>query len=176
MSLILAIDPGSNKCGLAWFKDGLLVKTETRCTTSDTPLKRRLEIGSFLCDEIENADFIISEEPFLLGQNNNGMQRLLGYIEQITNGDVTFIHPMSVKKAMGRGSLDKEEVKTAVSKMLTDEDLKSFGIGNYESLFLSKRYDETDAIAIGLTYLIQIGQRKGPKVIQKKKKKVKNKK
>lgn len=157
MSKILAIDPGSNKCGLAHFENDLLITTETIESKEDTPLHRRLDIAWKIEEAIKTADIVICEEPFLQGRNNNGMQRLLGYIEFLAYENqiaVHFIHPMSVKKAMGTGKLDKEEVKHAIVKFLNDTECLING-----EVLLSNRYDETDAIAIGLTYLIEKGER-----------------
>lgn len=165
MERLLAIDPGSNKCGVARFTDGWLTLTETLVSTKKTPVERRLDIAEQLEKWVGNVDVVVCEEPFLQGQNNNGMQRLLGTIEFLAQKyyvPIHFIHPMSVKKAMGRGSLDKEEVKTAANKLLTDADIQMFGTNLYEELFLSQRYDETDAIAIGLTYQIREGERSAP--------------
>lgn len=148
MSSLLAIDPGSNKLGLAWFVNGKLSFTETLTTTAATPTARRLEVGEKLANYVHSSE-IASEEPLLLGRNNNGMQRLLGYIEWITRGKVAFYHPMTVKKFTGSGSSDKLEMALAVGEILeTDEEREVLA-----DAINREAYDETDAVCIGLTHL-----------------------
>lgn len=150
---LLAIDPGSNRCGLAWFEDGQLIKTITVTTEATSPLLRRLDISTKLKLVIfsDNPDKITSEEPLLLGPNNNGMQRLLGMIEQTTAGLVNFIHPMTVKKFMGHGGKDKLEVALAAGRLVkTDREQDIIADAIHR-----EAWDETDAAAIGLTYLMK---------------------
>lgn len=149
MNNIIAIDPASYSMGLAWFMDGRLVATKTIKSDKDTPLSRRLDMADKLAVFIETADKIVSEEPLLLGRNNNSMQRLLGYIELLTNGDATMIHPMTVKKFTGSGTSDKLEMALSVGEMLETDDEKEI----LADAISREAMDETDAVAIGLCYL-----------------------
>lgn len=155
MTSLLAIDPGSNKLGLAWFNNGKLVSTETLTTSASTPTARRLEVGEKLANYVHSSE-IASEEPFLLGRNNNGMQRLLGYIEWLTRGKVSFYHPMVVKKFTGSGTSDKLEMALAVGEMLETEAEKEI----LADAINREAYDETDAVCIGLTHLGKINERR----------------
>lgn len=151
MSQILALDPASNRTGVAVFLNGTLRLTKTITTNAETPLSRRLSIAHKIKDLIEsnNFDEVTSEEPLLLGRNNSGMQRLLGMIEAITKGKVNFIHPMSVKKFCGSGKLDKIEVALAAGNKLKTEKEKEI----LADAIAREAWDESDAVAIGLTYL-----------------------
>jgi Holliday junction resolvasome RuvABC endonuclease subunit len=115
---LLAIDPASNKCGVAIFENERLKKTLTLISKANTPLSRRLDIIYQLVPFIATADIIVSEEPMLLGRNNNGMQRLLGMIEKISEGQVVFYHPMTIKASLKSGSADKLEVGLAAGELL----------------------------------------------------------
>lgn len=145
MSRLLAIDPGSNKLGLAFFISGCLIATKTLTTTEKTPLERRLDMVNKLEVFTQEIDQVVSEEPLLLGRNNNGMQRLLGYIEFITGGTVGFVHPMTLKKFTGSGSSDKLDMALAVGEKLSEkeQDIMADAINR-------EAFDETDAIAVGM--------------------------
>lgn len=146
MSNLVAIDPGSNKCGLAFFINGLLVATKTLLTDKKTPIERRLDIADKLSVFMETVDSVASEEPFLQGQNNNGMQRLLGCIELLTNGKVSMVHPMTLKKFTGSGSSDKLEMALAVGEKFNTEAEQEI----LADAINREAWDETDAIAVGL--------------------------
>jgi Holliday junction resolvasome RuvABC endonuclease subunit len=148
---LLAIDPASNKCGIAFFREGKLVATRTITSTAETPLARRMDIARQLQKVYYPNLFegVVSEEPLLLGRNNNGMQRLLGYLELITEGKVSFIHPMTIKSKMGHGSKDKLEVALAAGEHLKTEDEKEI----IADIIRREAFDESDAVAVGLVYL-----------------------
>jgi Holliday junction resolvasome RuvABC endonuclease subunit len=147
---ILAIDPASNKTGIAIFSDGELQFTSTFVATADTPLKRRIQTAVYLNQLFDQYGLTVCEEPLLLGRNNNGMQRLLGMIE-LGDPNVVFIHPMTIKKAMGSGTLDKLSVAIAAGEKLQTEKEKEI----IADAVNREAWDETDAVAIGLTYLCQ---------------------
>lgn len=148
---LLAIDPASNKCGIARFENGVLVETRTLISTAKTPLFRRLDIAFQLAPFIAEADEIASEEPFLKGKNNQGMQRLLGMIEKVTNGHVHFFHPLTVKKTLGSGTLDKIEVALAAGELLEFQHEQEV----LADAIRREAFDESDAVAIGLTYFVK---------------------
>jgi Holliday junction resolvasome RuvABC endonuclease subunit len=145
MSSLVAIDPGSNKLGLAFFINNILVATKTLTTDKQTPLERRLDIADKLQVFIEAEADIASEEPLLLGRNNNFMQRLLGYIEFITGGAVKFVHPMTLKAYTGSGSNDKFEMALAIGEKLSDKEQEILA-----AAISREAFDETDAVAVGL--------------------------
>lgn len=146
---ILAIDPGSNKCGLAFFNESGLYYTHTILTKEKDPMKRRYDILTTLGKYITVSEKTVSEAPVLMGMNNNGMQRFLGVIEFLSKAGADFIHPMTVKKAMGSGTLDKLEVALAAGEKLKTEKEKEL----MASIIEREAWDESDAVAIGLTYL-----------------------
>lgn len=146
MSSLLAVDPGSNKMGLAFFIDNKLVATKTLTTDKQTPLERRLDIADKLGVFIQTVDIVISEEPLLLGRNNNGMQRMLGYIEFITGGLVKFVHPMTLKAFIESGSSDKLEMALAAGEKLHSEEEKEI----LAKAITNEAFDETDAVCVGL--------------------------
>lgn len=146
MSSLLAIDPGSNKLGLAFFINNALVATKTLTTDKTTPIDRRLDIADKLAVFMDTVDKIASEEPFLQGQNNNGMQRLLGCIELLTNGKVKMVHPMTLKAFMASGSSDKLEMALAAGeKVSTDAEKEVIA-----DAIAREAWDETDAVCVGM--------------------------
>jgi hypothetical protein len=149
MSNLLAIDPGSNNCGVAFFSSGTLLAARTISSFKTTPLERRLDIAYKLDSFFDSVDKVASEEPCLLGKNNNGMNRLLGYIEYLTQGKVQFIHPMTLKKFMGSGSSDKLEMALAAGEMLKTETEQEI----LAKLITAEDFDATDAICVGLWML-----------------------
>lgn len=148
---LLAIDPASHKTGIAIFNNGSLLRTETLETDAKTPLARRLQMAELINSILKftEPDLIISEEPMLQGRNNNGMARLLGYIEYLTRGNVVFIHPSTVKKAMGHGGKDKLEIALAAGRLVKTEKEQDL----IADLIAKEAWDETDAVAIALTHM-----------------------
>ena len=153
MSNLVAIDPGSNKLGLAFFINGLLVATKTLLTDKQTPLERRLDITDKLSVFIDAGCAVASEEPLLLGRNNNGMQRLLGCIELVTKGLVKFVHPMTLKAFTGSGSNDKLDMALAIGERLSEQEQEILA-----DAINREAFDETDAIVVGLFALNRKGQ------------------
>lgn len=146
---LLAIDPGSNKCGIAEFEGCTLKSTFTLVTKHTNPLEKRLDISWQLEELIKTADQVISEEPLLLGRNNNGMQRLLGCIEFLAHEStipLKFVHPMTLKKFMGAGTSDKLDMALAAGEMLKTEPEQELLAG----AITREAWDETDAVCVGL--------------------------
>lgn len=150
---VLAIDPGSYKTGLAMFVNTELTNTSTIEVKITDPKYRRMTMIQRLDDYMmfNRPNIVICEEPYLRGPANNGMQRLLGCIEWLNFGfaPLTFIHPMTVKKKMGAGTLDKLEVALAAGKLLKTDQEKEI----MARAIAREAWDETDAVAIGLTFL-----------------------
>ncbi len=147
---LVAIDPGSNKMGLAFFRDGILTSTATLETEEKEPAQRRYSILKKLELEIYGADLIASEAPVLMGANNNGMQRVLGVVEFLTQANAHFFHPMTVKaKIAGTGKADKLELALAAGRHVqtaAEQEIIAEAISQ-------EAWDETDAVAIGLCFL-----------------------
>lgn len=158
---LLAIDPGTNKLGIALFQDGKLIQTETITTKSKERYERTIDICGGLMTALDKApvgfDYniadsmtVVCEEPMMQGKANTAMQRLLGALEFLMSPRMNYIHPMTMKKVIKSKTADKEDVKTAVIKLVSDSE-----VAKHEALFLSQRYDEIDAVGIGLAYMIQ---------------------
>lgn len=152
MSNLLAIDPGSNKLGLAFFIAGKLVATKTLTTDKLTPLDRRLDMADKL-EVFIDTNTVVSEEPLLLGRNNNAMQRLLGYLEFVTAGQVKWVHPMTLKAFTGSGSNDKLEMALAIGERLDDNEQEVLA-----SAINREAFDESDAVAVGMWALGRKGE------------------
>jgi Holliday junction resolvasome RuvABC endonuclease subunit len=146
---LLAIDPGSNKCGVAFFSSGVLIAAKTIISDKASPLERRLDMAVKLDSFFDAVDEVTSEEPLLLGRNNNGMQRLLGCIEYLTQGKVSFIHPMTLKAFMGTGKADKLDMALAAGEMVQTPGEQEILAG----LIRDEDFDATDAVCVGLAYL-----------------------
>lgn len=143
---LLAIDPASSKCGIARFFEGKFTWSTTLHSGCDLPLARRLDIASQLLPFIVISDIVYAEEPFLLGKANTGMQRLLGMLERLTTGSVQFLHPMSVKKHFSPFSTSKLDLALAIGERLETEEEREM----LADLIAEEKWDETDAVAIGL--------------------------
>lgn len=164
--MLVAIDPGSYSLGLAYFLDGKLVKSETILITEKDPKLRRFAMAIRLSQKLgAEVTAVACEEPFLLGYTAHGMQRLLGMIEYIAGPEVKFIHPSTVKAFTGHGSKNKLEVADACREMLKGESEKEI----VTEAIKRKAFDETDAIAVGLTYIYKLKESKGEKTMPLKK-------
>jgi hypothetical protein len=93
---------------------------------------------------------VISEEPFLRGTANINMQRMLGVFEWLTGGRARFINPSAVKRWMGGGKLEKQEVAKATLAHLSEPEKKIV-----EELILESRWNETDAVAVALAWFLK---------------------
>lgn len=151
---LLAIDPASYKCGVALFDNKVLVQTMTLVSKGATPLERRLDIMKQLSAVILSSEEVCSEEPLLLGRNNNFMQRLLGMIEFVSGGQVSFIHPMTLKKQLGGGKKDKLEMALAAGERLVTDTEKEI----LADAIAREAWDETDAVAVGLAHIMREGK------------------
>lgn len=164
----LAIDPATKKLGLALFLDTKLVYTETLEAKAGDRLQRAASLIDQLAEVLwfRSPDIIVVEDPLLQGKANNAIQRIIGSIEALSEavnywqkersiaepGLYNYIPPMTVKKYMGSGSLDKLEVAMAAAKFLDQS-----GQDRVAELILQEAWDETDAVAIGLTWFLQRG-------------------
>lgn len=157
---LLAIDPGTNETGLAYFRDKTLMSTKTLSVealgiSKKDPREKRLALAGILFNifsQFPHNSSIICEEPLLQGRANTPMQRLLGMIEALAvNYNLNFIHPKTVKKLMGCGAMDKQEVAIEAGNLLTtdaEQDILA------EAIF-KEAWNETDAVAIGLAFMKQ---------------------
>lgn len=155
--LTLSIDPGTKCCGYALFKNQQLIEAGSvsadanleryaRTKTILESLIRRIDQTEFKVDLTENQQ-LICEEPVTKGFASLALNRLLGQIELAFTNEPVYIKPTAVKKAMGKGSLEKKDVRKAVLTLLDDKEVRRIN-GN-----ISMDFDMFDAIAVGLTHL-----------------------
>lgn len=163
MSNLIAIDPGSNKSGVAIFKDGALVHATTINAKQSLSLQlKRVMLAAdvffhidslFDTFKIDPNQFdtyqVVSEEPFLQGKSNTSMQRYLGNLEEMFVGRINYIHPMTIKKFMGSGDSDKLSMALAAGEMLKTEAEQEV----LAKAINEEAYDATDAVCVGLCYL-----------------------
>jgi len=149
--MILAIDPGTNKLGVALFTNSshFLVAFSIQAESkSPNRRERSVYIINKLVDyvtELQPEDLEIAlEEPLLRGNSNKAMERLLGMIEFVfKNYLIHYYAPMTVKAAMGSGSFDKDQMYNALIEVMPD---------NTRIEALKGDYDAVDAVCIGLTH------------------------
>lgn len=156
---LLAIDPGTKSMGVAFFNSAsLLVKTLTISTKLKDRYERTQDICSQLLDTLDAEqkwDYnsktlaVCCEEPMMQGKANTAMQRLLGCLEQMFSAKISYIHPMTVKKILGSGSLDKLEVALSVGNKVSTVPEKEIIAAATER----EAFDETDAAAIGFSHI-----------------------
>lgn len=152
---IIAIDPGSKSTGVAWFIGGKLVRLETYAAEGERASRTQQIVADILKGLDAVPTYIVMEDPLLQGKSNNSMQRFIGaleyaLLEHYFLKQIEYIHPMSVKKAMGYGGKDKQEVAAAAKDMLKTAEEKKL----VSKAIKSNAFDATDAVAIGLTYFI----------------------
>lgn len=150
---LVAIDPGSKSTGVAVFDDGILKETRRLIMISEDPRHRRVQMARLLdlfLDE-KNPDHVVCEEPQIQGVNGNYMHRLLGSFEFLCHPNLSYFHPATVKKSItGTGKAEKLEVALEAGKLLaTDTEQEILA-----NLIAREAFDETDAVAVGLTYLM----------------------
>lgn len=145
---VVAIDPGSYECGIAWFTWGRLQGTKTIYSDDKDIYQRRFIICERLRQVLDQADVIICEEPFLRGPPNNTMQRLLGAFEYLARGHINFISPMTVKAFTGSGKNDKLQVAKGAREFLAEQERCMI-----DDLISRNFWNETDAIAVGLAWI-----------------------
>lgn len=154
---LVSIDPGSNALGAAVFLNGRLhaVKTITAPKKNDSYMRSKhivselmvwLDLVGYDTRLIKNHE-AASEDPLLRGHAQTIIQRLLGQLEFLFPHRMYYYAPTAVKKAMGKGTLDKPEVKKAVIEKLNEAEAEELnGLDTFD-------YDAYDAIAVGLTHL-----------------------
>ncbi len=162
MSIILAIDPGYDRCGIALLKkeDGKESLIFSECFTTDR--KESLDQRIFsIGTELEQL--IMQYKPQQLAienvyfQNNQktiiGISEMKGvckYIAHKHNLDVFEYTPLQIKTAItGNGKSSKDQIAWMVPKLINyDFEQRRQALGGTSSGI----DDEIDAIAIGLTH------------------------
>lgn len=169
MTKLVAIDPGSKKLGVAVFdhkarKLITVFSLTSKYEAYSNRLKQLCEALKQQLIDLDASEVVVCEDPLLRGYANNIMQRLIGGLEASLSPVFNFVHPMTVKKVLGKGTLEKDKVAKAALKLLkTDGERRIM-----QSFIDAKDYDATDAVAIGLTYFIQKGELNGPTKARKK--------
>lgn len=155
LSSLISIDPGSNKIGIACFKQEHLIESEQvnlKGTTFYNRLRAmKLAVATFLA-KYSNIGYIAIETPYF-GRNPQtglklGMARgiilSLAFRHKIKIIDIS---PQEVRSHYGvRGNAKKEEYQKIVKLEFAKEINKKLG------------EDEADAIAIGSTAITKIRQ------------------
>lgn len=172
----LAIDPGNNKTGFAYFNEAykLLDVGHLDVEHLDSIHNKRHAIGAGLGAlkyylERQYGDRpirVICEEPIMQGKANQQMQRLLGVAETFFDHPFHYYNPLTVKATMGSGRFEKPEVAKAVSTYVAMSATEGAQKA-YLSAVDKKNWDMTDAIAIGLTHFIKLNLI--PKIAKEKK-------
>lgn len=160
---ILAIDPGTKSCGLAYFLNGQLVETASVKIDSKDSEVRILYIVDFiqkiLSPEIAITE-IVCEDPLLQGRNNNTMQRFLGALNYaLPSIPFNYIAPMTLKAYYGMAKEDKLSLANSLISCCSPSEKSLIN----EAIQL-EAYDETDAAALGIMFLESKGVRRGNNV------------
>lgn len=146
--LLVAIDPGYDRCGIAFFtfEGTLLYSTCIESNKKDTHSKRLHDIGEAFLTEInkwhpstiaiETLFFSLNKKTALKVAEARGV---VLYLAQTHNLEIVELSPQTIKTSLtGVGNASKSQVlrmTSLVMKMPVD----------------GKKDDEVDAIAIGLT-------------------------
>lgn len=165
---MLSLDPSTNCTGWAVFHNSNLVDAGSIKADSKQHRWARQamildKIVKLLEDRFQEFDIdvnsvgytIASEEPMVQGKNGLALHKFLGALEGLFKVPLNYIHPSTVKKLMGSGKLDKLEVALSVGTYLEsvrEQDLLA-------NLITKEDFDATDAIAIGLCYLMKAKER-----------------
>ena len=169
MSRLIAIDPATKKLGYAVFDKGVLEETGTLEAYDKNRLNRSMELISRIAliirevrysiiDSEDSIKTVVIEDPMLRGKANTTMQRFIGALEfsildnapaSIFFKSIHYIRPTTVKRAMGHGRYDKLEVALGAGELLTTDKEKEILADAVDR----EAWDETDAVAIGLTYI-----------------------
>lgn len=154
--ILLAIDPGSNKTGVALFKGKKLQSTETFEAPGERPDRTASIVKRLILKhKMQSISIIVMEDPLLKGKANNSMQRHIGALEHALLAHyklkkVEYIYPQTVKAILKAGQ-DKKDMAWAAYKLLTTDEEKDILAGAIER----EEWDATDAVAIGLAYFKQ---------------------
>lgn len=164
--IILAIDPGSKTSGTGVAV--LNITDKEKPSVLQTYELLPLQNASFpiiaqgiiwnvmLLIQVFKPDVVVVEEPFLQGLANKRMMKFLGVLEvELSKYDAqlqpVYISPRSVKKIVsGSGKAEKHELANCIISMVKNKRM-------IIKLIKEKRFDETDAIAIGLAFLRKDG-------------------
>lgn len=155
MKTLLAVDPGTKTCSIAWFIDGTLAETITIKSDNQERWIRQYEIITALQGYLRRADQVVSENPMMQGIAAQSMHKFLGALEYARGNEVHWVHPMTVRKAIaGSGKADKLEMAIAAGAMLKTEAEQDI----LAQLVADEDFDATDAISIGLYWLGKQGE------------------
>lgn len=163
--MLISIDPASSSLGYALFLEGLLVEAGSVKSSFTPPYKRRFDIINELHIKTYtySPSVLVCEEPKLGGRfqtaSQTAMDKLLGQIEYYFLNDreveeIFYYHPMTLKAQIGgSGKSSKLEVALGAGEILRSDKEKEI----VAKLIEAEDFDATDAIAAGLTHLIQEG-------------------
>jgi crossover junction endodeoxyribonuclease RuvC len=147
-NILVAIDPGYDRCGMAFFsfEGALLYSTCIETNKKDTHSKRLHDIGEAFLSKInkwhpstiaiETLFFSLNKKTALKVAEARGV---ILYLAQTHDLDIVELSPQTIKTSLtGVGNASKEQVLRMTSMVM-------------KTSLLGKQDDEVDAIAIGLT-------------------------
>jgi len=146
---VMAIDPGSNQIGIAVFKGKRLLNSGTfEVIKTDLAYSKLLYIHNLIKSalSIHYPDIIIIEslKSMRNAKTTRILSEIIGAIKLtiiLDNKVYDEVHPKTMKKVItGNGNADKEMVKKVIIKKFKKKKDIS--------------YDESDAIGLGYTYII----------------------
>ncbi len=151
---LIAIDPGTNKTGIAYFQDGVLKACTSLTATDAVPLSykraalaRRVSNVITMIVQDSRSYEVVSEEPFLRGPANTSMSRFLGMLELIFGGKINYIHPSTVKAFFKT----KEKIDVAIAAgayLKTPEEQNRLA-----RAIADEEFEATDAGALGIAFM-----------------------
>lgn len=157
---LIAIDPATKAMGVALYYDEAWQVTRTLRASGRDRQARQQELLAQMQDFLieYNFDesvglplFIACEEPNFPNRiTNNAMHKMLGALEAtLLPNYIDYIPPTTVKRLMGHGSLDKMNIALAAGENVESAEEEEM----IADLIKEERFDETDAIAIGMSWI-----------------------
>lgn len=161
---IVGIDPGTKSSPLvitsilAESKDDLTIEDQLLIPPLQWNLKHQINLISDCVNDFllgYPPDLISLEYSVYMGDANVNFLKCLGSIENKISSDLyykmLYVYPTSVKKTMGGGKLEKDQVAEALKTVFVGRKDKNF----IQKLIDQKLWDCTDSIAIAYTGYIK---------------------
>lgn len=156
----IGIDPGLVNCGLAIMTPKYLATT-TLIEVSNINFIRKVygilskmdnwlrgvycPTAKMFCKDVR----VVCENPYLPGKAHDNMEKLVGILEYkfyLSNTVVQLIHPLTLKKHFGSGTLDKKQLaETLIGRKGLKKHMKYI-----QTLIDKEAWDETDALALAV--------------------------
>ncbi len=170
MSKLISIDPATKSLGYAIFVEEKLTRTGTLLSAHKNRTDRTQEITGDILDILEKAgeapkgsryepvSEAVIEDTLFRGKANTTFQRFLGALElslitfadsDITTNSIYYIHNQTLKRVMAGGKQGKLLVAEGAMSWLKIKAEKAI----MRDAMRRQAWDETDAVALGITYL-----------------------